>query len=101
MTRHAIRASSGKQGGKDRTGKAQVGGATIRLRAQRAPGFGNQMRSSPVNRQNPTTHLAPLRPWWDAAPVADGQLSWKAMEDRRHRMDASGYIARREVPHGP
>ena len=74
--------------------------------------------------QNLMSRLAPLRTQWDLAllanladsdaPVrpadliravneqsADGQLSWKVMEDRLRRLQASGYIARREVPHGP
>ena len=70
------------------------------------------------------TRLAPLRTRWDLALLAnlagsdapvrpvdlinavnaqsgDGQLSWKVMEDRLRHLEASGYIARREVPHGP
>jgi len=35
------------------------------------------------------------------AKSEDGQLSWKVMEDRLRRLEASGYIGRREVPHGP
>ena len=74
--------------------------------------------------QNLIRRLAPLRTRWDVALLAnmagsdtpvrpvdlinainaqsdDGQLSWKVMEDRLRRLEASGYIARREVPHGP
>lgn len=74
--------------------------------------------------QNLMRRLAPLRTRWDVALLAnmagsdapvrpvdlinainaqsdDGQLSWKVMEDRLRRLEASGYIARREVPHGP
>ena len=70
------------------------------------------------------TRLAPLRTRWDLALLAnlagsdapvrpvdlinavnaqsgDGQLSWKVMEDRLRLLEASGYVARREVPHGP
>ncbi len=74
--------------------------------------------------QNLIRRLAPLRTRWDVALLAnlagsdapvrpvdlinainaqtdDGQLSWKVMEDRLRHLEASGYIARREVPHGP
>ena len=74
--------------------------------------------------QNLMRQLAPLRTRWDVALLAnlagsdapvrpvdlinainaqsdDGQLSWKVMEDRMRRLEASGYVARREVPHGP
>jgi len=77
-----------------------------------------------VDWQNLMRRLAPLRTRWDVALLAnmagsdtpvrpvdlinainaqsdDGQLSWKVMEDRLRRLEASGYIARREVPHGP
>ena len=74
--------------------------------------------------QNLMRRLAPLRTRWDVALLAnmagsdapvrpvdlinainaqsdDGQLSWKVMEDRLRHLEASGYIARREVHHGP
>ena len=74
--------------------------------------------------QNLIRRLAPLRTRWDVALLAnmaggdapvrpvdlinavnaqsdDGQVSWKVMEDRLRHLEASGYIARREVPHGP
>ena len=74
--------------------------------------------------QNLMRRLAPLRTRWDLAvlanlngsdaPVrpadlikainkqsADGQISWKVMEARLRRLEASGYVARREVPHVP
>jgi DNA-binding HxlR family transcriptional regulator len=74
--------------------------------------------------QNLIRRLAPLRTRWDVALLAnlaggdgpvrpvdlitavnaqsdDGQLSWKVMEDRLRHLEASGYIARREVPNGP
>ena len=74
--------------------------------------------------QNLIRRLAPLRTRWDVALLAnmagsdapvrpvdlinainaqsdDGQLSWKVMEDRLRHLEATGYIARREVPHGP
>jgi DNA-binding HxlR family transcriptional regulator len=77
-----------------------------------------------VDWQNLMRRLAPLRTRWDLALLAnmasgngpvrpvdlinavnaqtdDGQLSWKVMEDRLRRLEATGYIARREVPHGP
>jgi DNA-binding HxlR family transcriptional regulator len=77
-----------------------------------------------VDWQNLMRRLAPLRTRWDVALLAnmagsdapvrpvdlinainaqtdDGQLSWKVMEDRLRHLEASGYIARREVPHGP
>jgi len=77
-----------------------------------------------VDWQNLNKRLAPLRTRWDLALMAsmaggngpvrpvdlinaineqsdDGQLSWKVMEDRLRRLEATGYIARREVPHGP
>jgi DNA-binding HxlR family transcriptional regulator len=77
-----------------------------------------------VDWQNLIRRLAPLRTRWDVALLAnmagsdapvrpvdlinainaqtdDGQLSWKVMEDRLRHLEASGYIARREVPHGP
>lgn len=72
--------------------------------------------------QNLMRRLAPLRTRWDLAvlanlagsdaPVrpadlikaineqsAEGQISWKVLEARLHRLQASGYVARREVPH--
>jgi DNA-binding HxlR family transcriptional regulator len=74
--------------------------------------------------QNLIQRLAPLRTRWDVALLAnlagrdgpvrpvdlinavnaqsdDGQLSWKVMEDRLRHLEASGYIARREVRNGP
>ena len=74
--------------------------------------------------QNLMSRLAPLRTRWDLALLANlagsdgpvrpadlikavneqsagGQLSWKVMEARLRRLQASGYVARREVPHGP
>ncbi len=89
-----------------------------------SPGFGNRSRSRPLDWQNLIRRLAPLRTRWDVARLAnlagrdgpvrpvdlinavnaqsdDGQLSWKVMEDRLRHLEASGYIARREVPHGP
>lgn len=74
--------------------------------------------------QNLIRRLAPLRTRWDVALLAsmaardgpvrpvnlikavnaqsdDGQLSWKVMEARLRRLEATGYIARRQVPHGP
>jgi DNA-binding HxlR family transcriptional regulator len=77
-----------------------------------------------VDWQNLMRRLAPLRTRWDVALLAsmadgngpvrpvdlinainaqsdDGQLSWKVMEARLRRLEAYGYIARREVPHGP
>ena len=89
-----------------------------------SPGFGNRSRSRPLDWQNLIRRLAPLRTRWDVALLAnltgsdapvrpvdlinavnaqsdDGQLSWKVMEDRLRHLEASGYIARREVPHGP
>ena len=74
--------------------------------------------------QNLMSRLAPLRTRWDVALLAnlagsdrpvrpadlikainaqsgDGQLSWKVMEDRLRRLEASGYVARREVLHVP
>ena len=74
--------------------------------------------------QNLMRRLAPLRTRWDLAVLAnlagsdapvrpvdlinainaqsdDGQISWKVMEDRLRRLEASGYVARREVLHAP
>jgi DNA-binding HxlR family transcriptional regulator len=74
-----------------------------------------------VDLQNLMRRLAPLRTRWDLALLAnmaggdgpvrpvdlinavnaqsgDGQLSWKVMEDRLRRLEASGYIARRRCP---
>jgi hypothetical protein len=74
--------------------------------------------------QNLIRRLAPLRTRWDVGTAGqphgqrrpgppvdlinavnaqsdDGQLSWKVMEDRLRHLEATGYIARREVPHGP
>jgi DNA-binding HxlR family transcriptional regulator len=88
------------------------------------PGFGNRSRSRPVDWQNLMSRLAPLRTRWDLAvlanlagsdsPVrpadlikaineqsADGQISWKVLEARLRRLEASGYVARREVPRVP
>jgi len=77
-----------------------------------------------VDWQNLKRRLAPLRTRWDLAvlanlagsdvPVrpadlikainaqsADGQISWKVMEARLRRLEASGYVGRREVLHAP
>jgi DNA-binding HxlR family transcriptional regulator len=77
-----------------------------------------------VNWQNLMRQLAPLRTRWDQAVPAnladsdapvrpadlikaineqsdDGQISWKVMEDRLRRLEASGYVARCEVLHAP
>jgi DNA-binding HxlR family transcriptional regulator len=77
-----------------------------------------------VDWQNLMRRLAPLRTRWDLAvlanlkgsdaPVrpadlikaineqsADGQISWKVLEARLRRLEASGYVARREVLHAP
>jgi DNA-binding HxlR family transcriptional regulator len=77
-----------------------------------------------VDWQNLMRRLAPLRTRWDLAVLAnlggsdapvrpadlikaineqsgDGQISWKVMEDRLRRLQASGYVARREVLHAP
>ena len=74
--------------------------------------------------QNLMRQLAPLRTRWDLAVLAnlagsdapvrpadlikaineqsdDGHISWKVMEDRLRRLEASGYVARREVLHVP
>lgn len=89
-----------------------------------SPGFGNRSRSRPVDWQNLMRQLAPLRTRWDLAVLAnlkgsdapvrpadlikainaqsgDGQISWKVLGDRLRRLEASGYIARREVQHAP
>jgi DNA-binding HxlR family transcriptional regulator len=77
-----------------------------------------------VDWQNLMSRLAPLRTRWDLAVLAnlagsdtpvrpadliktineqadDGQISWKVLEARLRRLEASGYVARREVPHVP
>jgi DNA-binding HxlR family transcriptional regulator len=77
-----------------------------------------------VDWQNLMRRLAPLRTRWDLALLAnmaggdgparpvdlisavnaqsgDGRLSWKVMEDTLRRLEAAGYIARREVANGP
>lgn len=74
--------------------------------------------------QNLMRRLAPLRTRWDLAVLAnlagsdepvrpadlikaineqsgDGQISWKVLEGRLRRLEASGYVARREVRHAP
>ena len=74
--------------------------------------------------QNLMKRLAPLRTRWDMALLANlagsdapvrpadlikaineqsdnGQISWKVLEDRLRRLEASGYVARREVLHAP
>jgi DNA-binding HxlR family transcriptional regulator len=77
-----------------------------------------------VDWQNLMSQLAPLRTRWDLAVLAnladsdapvrpadlikaineqsdEGQISWKVLEARLRRLQASGYVARREVAHGP
>jgi len=77
-----------------------------------------------VDWQNLRDRLAPLRSRWDLAVLAnladsdgpvrpadlikainaqsgDGQISWKVAEARLRRLQAAGYIARREVRHVP
>ena len=74
--------------------------------------------------QNLMCRLAPLRTRWDLAVLVnlagsdhsvrpadlikainkqstDGQISWKVLEARLRRLEASGYVGRREVLHGP
>jgi DNA-binding HxlR family transcriptional regulator len=77
-----------------------------------------------VDWQNLMSRLAPLRTRWDLAVLAnladsdgpvrpadlikainaqshDGQISWKVLEARLRRLEASGYLARREVSNRP
>jgi DNA-binding HxlR family transcriptional regulator len=78
-----------------------------------------------VDWQDLMNRLAPLRRRWDLAVIANlgtddrgtrpadlreainaqvaggRQISWKVLEDTLHRLESSGYIARRELPGGP
>jgi DNA-binding HxlR family transcriptional regulator len=77
-----------------------------------------------VDWQNLMSRLAPLRTRWDLAVLANlagsdgqvrpadlikaintqsagGQISWKVLEARLRQLEASGYVARREVPNVP
>ena len=77
-----------------------------------------------MDRQNLRNRLAPVRRRWDLAVLAnladsdggtrpadlikainaqsaDGHIGWKVLEDRLRQLEASGYVARREVPHVP
>lgn len=74
--------------------------------------------------QNLRNRLAPVRRRWDLAVLAnladssdgtrpadlikainaqssDGRICWKVLEDRLRKLEASGYVARREVLHVP
>ena len=74
--------------------------------------------------QNLRNRLAPVRRRWDLAVLAnladssdgtrpadlikainaqssDGHIGWKVLEDRLRQLEASGYVARREVPNVP
>jgi DNA-binding HxlR family transcriptional regulator len=77
-----------------------------------------------VDWQNLRNRLAPVRRRWDLAVLAnladsndgtrpadlikainaqsgDGHIGWKVLEDRLRQLEASGYVARREVLHVP
>jgi DNA-binding HxlR family transcriptional regulator len=77
-----------------------------------------------VDWQRLATWLAPVRRRWDLAVLVnlttsdngmrpaeliktinmqsrDGQISWKVLEDRLRSLEASGYIAREQLPNVP
>jgi DNA-binding HxlR family transcriptional regulator len=77
-----------------------------------------------VDWQSTLNRLAPLRMRWDLALLANladsdsgtrpvdlikainaqaagGRISWKVLEVRMRSLEASGYVARQEVPHVP
>jgi DNA-binding HxlR family transcriptional regulator len=94
-------------------------------RAGGLPGFGSRdLRRPEVDWQSLRDRLAPLRTRWDLAilvnlaeshnPVrpadlikaineqsVDGRISWKVLEASMRRLEATGYVAREEVPHVP